>query len=51
MSLYKDLGALGGCVRAGPEDVIAEARIWRIRHGGRLSTYEPMALSPSIFLE
>jgi threonine aldolase len=45
VSLYKDLGSLGGCVLAGPADVIAEARVWRIRHGGRLSTYEPMALS------
>ena len=45
VSLYKDLGGLGGCVLAGPEDVIAEARVWRVRHGGRLSTYEPMALS------
>jgi threonine aldolase len=45
VSLYKDLGGLGGCVLAGPKDVIAEARVWRIRHGGRLSTYEPMALS------
>jgi threonine aldolase len=45
VSLYKDLGGLGGCVLAGPEDVIAEARVWRIRHGGRLATYEPLALS------
>jgi threonine aldolase len=45
VSLYKDLGGLGGCVLAGPDDLIAEARVWRIRHGGRLSTYEPMALS------
>jgi threonine aldolase len=45
VSLYKDLGGLGGCVLAGPEDVIAEARVWRIRHGGRLATYEPIALS------
>jgi threonine aldolase len=45
VSLYKDLGGLGGCLLAGPKDVIAEARVWRIRHGGRLSTYEPMALS------
>lgn len=45
VSLYKDLGGLGGCVLAGPEDVIAEARVWRIRHGGRLSTFEPIALS------
>ncbi|HEU5477561.1 MAG TPA: beta-eliminating lyase-related protein [Gaiellaceae bacterium] len=45
VSLYKDLHALGGCLLAGPKDVIAEARVWRIRHGGRLSTFEPMALS------
>jgi threonine aldolase len=45
VSLYKDLGGLGGCVLAGQKDVIAEARVWRVRHGGRLSTYEPMALS------
>jgi threonine aldolase len=45
VSLYKDLDGLGGCVLAGPDDVIAEARVWRVRHGGRLSTYEPMALS------
>jgi threonine aldolase len=45
VSLYKDLCALGGCVLAGPQDVIAEARVWRVRHGGRLSTFEPMALS------
>src|SRR3954468_10607979 len=45
VSLYKDLGGLGGCVLAGPEDVIAEARIWRVRHGGRLATFDPIALS------
>jgi threonine aldolase len=45
VSLYKDLRGLGGCVLAGPEDVIAEARVWGVRHGGRLSTYEPTALS------
>ena len=45
VSLYKDLGGLGGCVLAGPEEMMDEARVWRIRHGGRLSTYEPIALS------
>jgi threonine aldolase len=45
VSLYKDLAALGGCVLAGPEDVIAEARVWRTRHGGRLATFDPIALS------
>lgn len=51
VSLYKDLGGLGGCVLAGPDDVIAEARVWRVRHGGRLSTYEPMALSAELGLD
>ena len=45
VSLYKDLGALAGCLLAGPEDVVAEARVWRVRHGGRLATVEPLALS------
>ena len=45
VSLYKDLGGLGGCVLAGAEDVIAEARVWRVRHGGRLSSFEAIALS------
>jgi threonine aldolase len=45
VSLYKDLGGLGGCALAGPGDVIAEARVWRVRHGGRLATFEPLALS------
>jgi threonine aldolase len=51
VSLYKDLGGLGGCVLAGPKDVLAEARVWRVRHGGRLSTYEPMALSAELGLD
>jgi threonine aldolase len=45
VSLYKDLGGINGCVLAGPEDVIAEARVWRVRHGGRLASYEVIALS------
>src|SRR4051812_46224704 len=44
VSLYKDLDGLGGSVLAGPEDVIAEARIWRVRHGGRLSWLEAGAV-------
>jgi threonine aldolase len=51
VSLYKDLGGLGGCVLAGPADFIEEARVWRVRHGGRLSTFEAMALSAERGLE
>jgi len=51
VSLYKDLGGLGGCVLAGPEDVIAEARLWRVRQGGRLSSFEAIALSAELGLD
>jgi threonine aldolase len=36
VSFYKGLGGLAGCCLAGEEDVIAEARAWRKRHGGTL---------------
>ena len=39
VSLYKDIGAIGGAVLAGDAAFIAQARIWRARLGGML----PMA--------
>ncbi|HWL50198.1 MAG TPA: beta-eliminating lyase-related protein [Acidimicrobiia bacterium] len=45
VSFYKDLGALAGSGLAGPEDVIAEAREWRLRHGGTLFSMWPYAAS------
>jgi threonine aldolase len=36
VSLYKGLGGIGGSVLAGPAELIAEARVWRRRHGGSL---------------
>ena len=45
VSFYKDLGALAGSGLAGPEDVIAEAREWRQRHGGTLFAMWPYAAS------
>jgi threonine aldolase len=45
VSFYKDIGALAGAALAGPEDVIAEAREWRLRHGGRQWTMWPHAAS------
>jgi len=45
VSLYKDLGAPGGCLLAGPVDVIDEARVWRIRHGGRVFSVWPYVLA------
>ncbi len=36
VSFYKGLGALPGCCVAGPDDVMAEVREWRLRMGGTL---------------
>jgi threonine aldolase len=41
VSLYKDLGAGAGCMLAGPADFVAEARVWRVRHGGRMFRIAP----------
>jgi threonine aldolase len=43
VSLYKGLGGFAGSVLAGPEDVVAEARVWRRRHGGTLASLFPLA--------
>src|SRR5947209_14773260 len=50
VSFYKDLRALAGAVLAGSEDFIAEARVWRRRHGGELFQYYPLVLSARIGL-
>lgn len=43
VSLYKGLGGFGGSVITGPEKVVAEARVWRRRHGGTLYNLYPFA--------
>ena len=45
VSFYKGLRGLAGAVVAGPEDVIAEVRLWRSRHGGTVWTMLPYAVS------
>ena len=45
VSFYKGLGALAGAAVVGPGDVIAEARRWQRRHGGKLVTLLPYAVS------
>ncbi len=45
VSFYKDLRAPAGCMLAGPADVIDEARVWQVRHGGRLFTAFPYLLA------
>lgn len=51
VSFYKGIGALAGACLAGPDDVIAEARAWRKRHGGTLYGMWPNAASALTGLE
>ena len=43
VSFYKGLGAPAGSMLLGADDVIAEARAWRKRHGGTLFSLWPYA--------
>lgn len=45
VSLYKGLGGLSGAVVAGPEDEVAQARVWRTRMGGTLFSLMPFAVA------
>jgi len=45
VSFYKGLGGTGGGMLLGEEDVIAEAREWRHRHGGTIFYMWPYAAS------
>ncbi len=51
VSFYKGLGGLTGAALAGPEEVIAEARVWQHRQGGRLLQLYPYVLSARLGLE
>jgi len=51
VSFYKGLGGLTGAALAGPADVIAEARVWQHRHGGRLFQLFPYVLAARQGLE
>ena len=45
VSLYKGLGGLSGAVVAGPEEEVAQARVWRSRMGGTLFSLMPFAVA------
>ena len=48
VSFYKGIGALAGAMLLGPEDFIAEARVWRRRHGGTLVQLHPLVASAAM---
>ncbi len=45
VSFYKILGGIAGSVLAGPESLIAEAKVWQHRQGGRLVKMYPFIIS------
>jgi threonine aldolase len=45
VSFYKGIGAMAGSALAGSADFIAEARVWQVRHGGRIIHLFPYVLS------
>ncbi|MCB5180029.1 threonine aldolase family protein [Streptomyces antimicrobicus] len=51
VSFYKSLGGLSGAVLAGSASLVAEARQWRLRYGGRVFRQFPQALSALAGLE
>ncbi len=51
VSFYKGLGAIAGAALAGDAGFIAEARTWQHRHGGRLVSIAPVALSARLGYE
>jgi threonine aldolase len=45
VSFYKDLRAPAGCALAGPADFVDEARVWVVRHGGRMHRVHPLLVA------
>jgi threonine aldolase len=45
VAFYKDLAAPAGAALAGPADLVGEARIWQVRHGGRLYSVHPYLIA------
>jgi threonine aldolase len=45
VSFYKGLGGMGGCVLAGPTNVIQAAKPWRNRYGGDLAIAFPFVVT------
>jgi threonine aldolase len=48
VSFYKGIGALAGAMLLGPADFIAEAKVWRRRHGGTLVQMHSMIASAAM---
>ncbi len=48
VSFYKGIGGLAGALLAGDAALVAEARVWRRRHGGTLPQLHPFVASAAM---
>ncbi len=51
VSFYKDIGGMCGAMLLGSAEFIQEARVWQVRHGGRLYTQGPFWASARVGME
>ena len=51
VSFYKGLGGIAGAVLAGPVDMMAQAKIWKRRHGGDLISLYPYIVPAKYYLD
>jgi threonine aldolase len=51
VSFYKGLAGIAGCALAGSAELVAEARRWQIRHGGRLASFSLLVAAAELGLE
>lgn len=51
VSFYKDIGGLCGAMLLGDAEFIREARVWQVRHGGRLVTQGPNWASAKVGMQ
>jgi len=51
ISFYKDIGGISGAMLLGSDDFIKEARIWQVRHGGRIIAQGPALVSARLGLQ
>jgi len=51
ISFYKDIGGLAGAMLLGSASFIEAAKVWRIRHGGRLRTMSPFIVSARFHIQ
>src|SRR5262245_6452167 len=50
VSFYKGIGAISAAALAGSAEFIAEARVWQVRHGGRVLHLYPYVISARMMM-